>query len=106
MHIEEKFMNETTPLTSHSAEYRNKIRGRLKTQQVFKQFLVVCIGIDVFLVLIWFFTTPFGYFWPIWPIIGTAIPATILWWIGYGFPPREITDADIDAEIHRIRGQK
>jgi hypothetical protein len=99
-------MGDTTPLTSHSADYRNKIRSRLKTQQVFKQFLAICIGIDVFLILIWFFTTPFGYFWPIWPMLGMSIPAVILWWIGYGIPPREISDADIDSEIHRIRGGK
>jgi hypothetical protein len=99
-------MNDTAPLPSHSADYRNKIRSRLKRQHAFKQFLAICIGINTLLTLIWFLTTPFGYFWPIWPMLGMSIPAVILWWSAYGPPPREITEADIDAEIHRIRSNK
>ncbi|MEY3990203.1 MAG: hypothetical protein RI985_1284 [Chloroflexota bacterium] len=99
-------MGDTTPLTSHSADYRNKIRSRLKHQEAFKQFLAVWVGVAILLISIWFFTTPFRYFWPIWPMLGMSIPAVILWWSAYGTPPKEITDADIDAEIHRIRNQK
>jgi hypothetical protein len=87
-------------------DYRNKIRHRLKMQQVFKMFLSIWVGVAALVTAIWFFTTPFGYFWPIWPMIGMSIPAVIMWLSAYGPAPREITETDIDAEIQRIRGQK
>jgi len=99
-------MSDTSPLPPHSADYRNKIRHRLKMQQVFKMFLSIWFGVSTLITLIWFFTTPFGYFWPIWPMIGMSIPAAIIWLNAYGPPPKEITETDIDAEIQRIRNPK
>ncbi len=96
----------TAPLVPDSADYRNKIRHRLKMQQVFKVFLSIWVGVATLVIIIWFFTTPFGYFWPIWPMIGMGIPATIIGLSAYGPPPKQITEADIDAEIQRIRGPK
>ncbi|MFZ9859425.1 MAG: hypothetical protein ACO3F2_13935, partial [Roseiflexaceae bacterium] len=86
-----------------TADYRNKIRHRLKMQQVFKIFMSIWFSVATLVISIWFFTTPFDDFWPIWPMIGMSIPAVIIWLIAYGPPPREITETDIDAEIQRIR---
>ncbi len=96
-------MSDTSPLPLGSADYRNKVRHRLKMQQVFRLFLTIWVGVAMLLIAIWFFTTPFGYFWPIWPMFGMSIPAAIIWISAYGPPPKEITDTDIDAEIQRIR---
>jgi hypothetical protein len=111
MHAQmESTMNDTSPhtvpLAPDSADYRNKIRHRLKMQQVFKVFLSIWFSVAALVTTIWFFTTPFGYFWPIWPMIGMGIPATIIGLSAYGPPPKQITEADIDAEIQRIRNQQ
>ncbi|MFN5058312.1 MAG: 2TM domain-containing protein [Chloroflexota bacterium] len=95
-----------THATQESDTYRSQIRKRLKKQQEFKQYLSVWLGVSVLVTVIWFITTPTGYFWPVWPIFGMGIGAFFQWREAYGEPPREITDADIDAEIQRIREQK
>ncbi|MEY3990202.1 MAG: hypothetical protein RI985_1283 [Chloroflexota bacterium] len=99
-------MSDNIPTTNESEQYRNQIRKRLKKQQEFKQFLTVWFGVSVMLTLFWLFTAPSAFFWPIFPILGMGLGAFFQWREAYGEPPREITDADIDAEIHRIRNQK
>ena len=89
-----------------SDAYRAQIRKRLKKQQEFTQFLTVWFGVSVMLTLFWFFTNWQAFFWPIFPILGMGLGAFLQWREAYGEPPREITEADIDAEIQRIRGSK
>jgi hypothetical protein len=95
-----------TPATQESDAYREQIRKRLKKQQEFKRFLTVWIGVSIMLTLFWLFTNPTAFFWPIFPILGMGLGAFFQWREAYGEPPREITEADIDAEIQRIREQK
>ena len=38
---------------------------------------VVYLSVMALLVLIWFLTTPFGYFWPIWPAMGWGVAVAI-----------------------------
>jgi hypothetical protein len=100
-------MSDNLPSTTNESDtYRNQIRKRLKKQQEFKQYLTVWLGVSALVTFIWFITTPTGYFWPVWPIFGMGIGAFFQWREAYSEPPREITDADIDAEIQRIRGKK
>ena len=95
-----------TTTTNESEAYRNQIRKRLKKQQEFKRLLTVWLGVSALLTLIWLVTNPMAFFWPIFPISGMGLGVFFVWRDAYGEPPREITDADIDAEIHRIRNQK
>jgi hypothetical protein len=39
--------------------------------------LVVYLSVIGFLVAIWFLTSPFGYFWPIWPALGWGLAIAI-----------------------------
>lgn len=94
----------TTP--ANTDEYREQIRRRLKKQQEFKRFLTVWFGVSVMLTLFWLFVSPRAFFWPIFPILGMGLGAFFQWREAYGEPPREITEADIDAEIQRIRNQQ
>jgi hypothetical protein len=99
-------MSDNLPSTTNESDaYREQIRKRLKKQQEFKQFLTVWFGVSVMLTLFWLFTAPNTLFWPIFPILGMGLGAFFQWREAYGEPPREITDADIDAEIQRIRGK-
>jgi hypothetical protein len=95
-----------TEIVNESDKYREQIRKRLKKQQDFKQFLTVWFGVSTMLTLFWLFTNPQAFFWPIFPILGMGLGAFFQWREAYGEPPREITEADIDAEIQRIREQK
>ena len=42
-----------------------------------KVHLAVYLSVIGFLVLIWFLTSPFGYFWPIWPAMGWGLALAI-----------------------------
>jgi len=101
-------MNEHPSISSapDSPEYRELIRKRLKKQQAFNNYLGVWAGVSLLLLTIWFFTMPGGYFWPMWPILGMGIGAFFQWRDAYGpIVKKEITEADIDAEIQRIKEQ-
>ena len=101
-------MHQQSPPTDSpdSPEYRNLIRKRLKKQQEFNRYLGVWAGVSLLLLTIWFFTMPGGYFWPMWPILGMGIGAFFQWREAYGpLAPKEITEADIDAEIQRLKEQ-
>jgi hypothetical protein len=39
--------------------------------------LAVYLSVMAFLVVIWLLTTPFGYFWPIWPALGWGLAVAI-----------------------------
>ena len=88
-----------------SDAYREQIRKRLKKQQALQKFLSVWFGISLMLTVIYFLSTPGKYFWPVWPMFGMGIAAFFMWRDAYGTPPKEINDADIDAEIMRIKGK-
>ena len=101
-------MNEHPSISSapDSPEYRNLIRKRLKKQQAFNRYLGVWAGVSLLLLTIWFFTMPGGHFWPMWPILGMGIGAFFQWRDAYGpIVKKEITEADIDAEIQRLKEQ-
>ena len=89
-----------------SDAYREQIRKRIKRQHAFQQYLSIWFGVSLILTIVWFLTTPRTYFWPVWPMFGMGIGAFFQWRAAYGAPPREITDADIDAEIDRIQKSK
>ena len=38
-----------------------------------REHLTSYVVVNTFLVLIWFFTSPGGYFWPIWPMMGWGV---------------------------------
>jgi hypothetical protein len=42
-----------------------------------KVHLAVYLSVIAFLVLIWFLTSPFGYFWPIWPAMSWGLAVVI-----------------------------
>ena len=100
-------MQQQSPPTESpdSPEYREFIRKRLKKQHAFNRYLGVWSGVSILLLLIWFFTSPGGYFWPLWPILGMGIGAFFQWREAYGPVKKEITEADIDAEIQRLNEQ-
>jgi len=73
---------------------REAARRRVQARRDFGGHLVAYVVINTFLVLVWAVTGA-GYFWPVWVI------ALHAWDV---FLRRAVTEADIDAELHRNGG--
>ena len=77
---------------------------RIKNQQEFKQFLFVWAFVSVLLTVIWFWASPESFFWPMFAIGGMGIGAYFQWMEAYGPGLKKvITEADIDAELERLK---
>jgi hypothetical protein len=74
---------------------------RLKAKRVFVQDLVAYAIVNAFLIGVWAVTGA-GYFWPIWVLLGWGIALAMHAWTVYG--RREITEADVQREMRRGRG--
>ena len=86
-------------------ELRNLAKKSLKKKQDYKQYLGVWAGVSVLTTVIWLFTGT-GYFWPGWVIFGMGIGAFFAGLDAYGKSfNKQITDADIDAEVRRLSGK-
>lgn len=89
---------------SEQEELREFARKRLKKQQEFKQFLTVWAFVSALLTAIWFWASPNAFYWPIFAIGGMGIGAYFQWVEAYGpGMAKVITEADIDAEVERLK---
>jgi hypothetical protein len=77
-------------------EARRLARKRLQSKRDLSSHVVVYVVVNAFLVLIWFLSGQ-GYFWPIWVMGGWGIGLVLNVWDVYGRKP--ITEADIDKEL-------
>jgi hypothetical protein len=89
---------------SEDQDLRDFARKRLKKQQEFKQYLGVWVGVSILVTGIWFLTSPDGFFWPMWVIFGMGVGALFSGIDAYGPGQKKlITEADVDAEVERLR---
>lgn len=79
---------------------------RLKKRQDFHAHLVVYIVVNGFLWALWAVISLAGdgwqFPWPIFPLLGWGIGLALNAWDVYG--RREITAADVDREVQKLRG--
>ena len=54
-----------------------RVSANKGAQVALKVHTAVYLSVIAFLVLIWFLTTPFDYFWPIWPAMGWGLALAI-----------------------------
>ena len=77
---------------------------QIKKKQDFRQYLWVYGFVSILVTAIWFFTTPAGPFWPFWVYFGMGIGAVAAGLDAYGVLGRKpISEADIDAEVERLK---
>jgi hypothetical protein len=77
---------------------------QIKKKQDFRQYLWVYVFVSILVTAIWFFTTPAGPFWPFWVHFGMGIGAVAAGLDAYGVLGRKpISEADIDAEVERLK---
>ena len=76
----------------------------LKKKRDAKEFLIVTLAVNAILVGIWWFTTPTGYFWPMWVMFGMGIGLMFAYLDAYTvIGAKPITDDDIRAEAEKMR---
>jgi hypothetical protein len=81
---------------------REQAIRRIRAKREFRTHLTVYVAVNALLVLIWF-ATGAGYFWPMWPILGWGIAIAIHAVTVY-MGTSEITEAEIDDEMRGRSG--
>lgn len=84
-------------------EIERHARAIVIARTVYKAVLVVWLIAIAAMLLIWWLTTPNGYFWPVWPILGLAV-AAIVWGLAlYRKFPFRIREDKVAREVKRLR---
>jgi polyferredoxin len=90
---------EPTNIDSSKDELRRRAMKRLQAKSGFWTHLAVYLAVNAFLVLIWYFTGA-GFFWPIFPIGGWGIGVVANAWDAFGREP--ITEERIQREMEHM----
>ena len=82
---------------------REEARKRVAARRDFGSHVVAFVVVNAFLVVAWALTGA-GYFWPAWVLGGWGIGLVLHAWDV--FLRRPVTEADVDAELHRHRQRR
>jgi hypothetical protein len=84
----------------HESEQWERARKRVTDRREFGSHVAAYVVFNAFLIAIWAFTGA-GYFWPVWVLGGWGIGLVMHAW--EVFVRRPVTDADVEAEMKRLR---
>ena len=87
-------------------ELRDEAIHQLERRRHFRRHLAAYVIVNAFLVVIWYFASGHGYFWPSWVIAGWGIAVLANAWYVYGRGGGAITEADISRETERLSGEE
>lgn len=93
-------VNDTFEPTRDSLPRERAIR-RLKKRRDFYGHLLVYALVNGFLVTIWAVTTPHGFFWPIFPMVGWGIGVVLNAWDA--FRSDTFSEEQIQREVTRLQ---
>jgi hypothetical protein len=79
---------------------RDAARKRVQVKRDFASHLVAYVVVNASLIGVWAITGG-GYFWPVWILAGWGAGLVLHAWDVYWRRP--VTEADVDAELHRRR---
>lgn len=85
-------------------EIRQEAIKAVKRKREFWNHVLAYVIVNAVLVLIWYFVTGHGYFWPGWVMGGWGIGVAFNAWDAYGRGKRPISEAEIQREIDRQKG--
>ncbi|NLA65513.1 MAG: 2TM domain-containing protein [Leucobacter sp.] len=85
-------------------ELRDEARKRIKAKRGFWNLILVFAIITVIVNVIWFLSGT-GYYWPMWPMLGFIIAIFFTGLNTYGPGNRPISDAEIDREMRKLKGE-
>ena len=86
--------------TGRETELRERAIKHLKKRRDFHGHLLIYFLVNAFLVVIWAVTTPSGFFWPIFPIVGWGIGVVMNAWDVYF--AEDLSEDQIQDEIERL----
>lgn len=89
----------SVPMPPEYDEARRSAYKRVKARRDLAGHAVAYVVVNAFLVVVWWITSPNGYFWPIWVIAGWGVGLLLNIWDVYGRRP--ITPDDIEREMRR-----
>lgn len=79
---------------------RERAVKRLKKRRDFYGHILVYLLVNSFLVVIWAVTTPGGFFWPVFPLVGWGIGVVMNAWDVY--VADEVTEDKIQREMEHL----
>lgn len=90
-----------TETAARETELRDRAVKRLKKRRDFYAHVMVYLLVNAFLVIIWWMTSPGGFFWPVFPIVGWGIGVVMNAWDVY--VAQDISEEDIQHEIEQMQ---
>lgn len=88
------------------ADLREYAKKQLKKKREFVQSSIAFVIVNLGLIAIWWFLSPTEHFWPAWVIFGWGIGLAFQYVDAFVRPfSKPITEADIDAEVARLKAQ-
>lgn len=88
---------------SSDLELERRARAIVIARTVYKAVVALWVLAVVIMVVIWWFTTPGGYFWPVWPAFGMST-AALVWGLAlYGRFPFSVSAEQVEREMERLR---
>ena len=79
---------------------RERAVTRLKKRRDFYGHILVYLLVNAFLVVIWAVTSPGGFFWPVFPLVGWGIGVVMNAWDVY--VAEEVTEDRIQREMEHL----
>ena len=89
-----------TEMTARHEQLRESAIKRLKKRRDFYGHVLVYLLVNSFLVVIWWMTSPDGFFWPIFPMVGWGIGVVMNAWDVYF--AQDIDEERIEREIEHM----
>lgn len=83
-------------------QLREAALKRIKKRKDLYGHMVAYVIVNAFLVLVWYLTNA-GYFWPMWVMIGWGVGLAFNAWDVFG--RKDISEADVRAEMDKMRGR-
>jgi|SRR5664279_1066311 len=97
-------VNVPTAAPLDDAELRDRAIKNLKKRRDFFAHLLVYLMVNGFLIVIWMVTSPAGFFWPIFPMVGWGIGVVMnAWDVWRG---DEFDASKIEQEMRRLAGHQ
>lgn len=86
-------------------EYTLERRARriVVAKNVYKAIIGLWVLAAAAQLLVWGLTTPGGYFWPVWSLLGMTVAAVIAGLLIYGRTPFRVRQDQVAREISRLQ---
>ena len=89
-----------------SEDIRAQALENIKRKRRFQQAVLGWVVLNALMVVIWFFSGR-GYFWPIWTMLGMGFAVAAAWLSAYTSAGKKgISEGDVDAEVKRMQNDK